>query len=109
MTKAEKTADRSQLTWTQVCKWVGILYAVSLFGFLIKATSQIGYILYENVWQLAAVVILPFVYMFWFFVVALLYLATKKFDVSKAEGFMTAIAWIYVVFVALRLVSGRPI
>lgn len=95
-----------ELTWGKVWKWVGILYGASLFGFFVKASSQTGGLLFKNVVLVFGVALQPAIQMFWFAVIILVYLATKKFDVSKAQGFMSTMAWIYIIYVAFRLFSG---
>lgn len=109
MNETSETQAPPQLTWAKVWAWVGILYAASLFGFLIKASAQMGGLGFKNIFQVVAVALLPAIHMFWFAVIAAVYLATKKFDVSKAPDFMKTAAWLYVIFVAFRLISGKQI
>jgi hypothetical protein len=109
MIEVSETRAQPQLTWKTVWAWVGILYAASLFIFFIKASAQMGSLLFKNIWQVFVVALLPAIHMFWFAVIIAVYLATKKFDVSKAPDFMKTMAWFYVIFVAFRLISGQQI
>ena len=109
MAQEQNEAAESELTWAKLWKWVGILYAVSLVGFLIKASSQMGGLAFENVWQFIAVLSLPAIHMFWFALIALIYLSFKKFQINAASGFFKTMGWLYVIFVVSRLISGTQI
>lgn len=108
MADVSETQDHPQLTWKKVWAWVGIIYVASFFGFLIRVSAQIGG-LFKNIYVLPVVILLPAIHMFWFAVIIAVYLATKKFDVSRAQKFMKTMAWLYVIYVAFRLISVRPI
>lgn len=109
MAKEQIGAADAELTWGKVWKWVGILYALSLLGFLIKASAQMGGLAFQNVWQFVAVLSLPAIHMFWLALIAFIYLAFKKFQINAASGFLSTLGWIYVIFVVFRLISGRQI
>ena len=100
-------AAGSDLTWSRVWKWVGILYVATLVAVLIKTSAQ-G-LEFQNIWQYMAVAALPVIYMFWFAAVGFVYLAFKRFRVGNATGFLRFLAIVYVIFVAIRLMLGGTI
>jgi hypothetical protein len=97
------------MTWQTLWFWVATLYGVSLLGFFIRAAGQMGGLLFENIWQVVAIGLLPAIHMFWFAVIGVGYLGIKKFTIAETGGFFAAMAWIYVVVVVFRLISVRPL
>lgn len=106
----EQSIGSNELTWGGVGKWTGILYVLSMLGFLIKISVQMGGEIGSlNIPQLIAIVLLPATQMALFVIIAVIYLAFKKFKVSDAGGFLGTLGWIYVIAVAFRLVSGQQL
>ena len=97
------------LTWGAVGKWVGVLYGVSLVGFLIKLRAQPDVLMFQNVWHFAAWLSLPAIHMFWFIAIAIIYLAFRRFKLENTRGFLHTLAWSYVAFVIFRLISKAPL
>lgn len=106
--EAKKTnTAASELTWSRVWKWVGLLYVASVVGFFQKAQAQ-GLEL-QNIGQYLAIALLPAAYMFWFAVVAVAYFAFKRFRVQNAGVFLEILAISYVISVGARLIYGGPL
>lgn len=99
----------TELTWVKVWKWIGVLYGLSLLGFLIKFSVQMGGMTFQNIWQFLAVLLLPAVHMFWLALIGFIYLAFKKFKVVHAASFLSSLGMIYVIFVIFRLFSVEQI
>jgi len=101
--------SQSGMTWGRACKSVGILYALTLLGFMIKFSAQMDGLVFQNIWQFVAVLTLPAIHMFWFAVIALAYLTYKKFHIAQSWSVLSMLGWVYVIYVVFRLISARSI
>lgn len=104
-----KLQNSCNLEWKTIWKWIAILYSISLIGFTIKASVQMGGLEFQNAWQFIAFASLPAIHMFWFAVIAIIYLLTKQFKIEQAAGFLSILGWVYVIFIVFRLISSQQL